>query len=424
MNTKLTIFITLIATFLLSAEDFWMKLNWDYPVDGIFYTSQNEIYINTEDSVASNAQYRSLDDGITWERLNTIAYEIPYISDDGNLVYYQGEDSLYVFHKDSTVHRSLIAFRTPFSSMNKCGDNFFFLDWAEILKSDENLQDTTLVLKTEDSEPFNAIVLDSVGTLWAGSTDYMLEGGLYKSTDNGDTWEGPLEEMLNHFIQAMAVDSEGRIFIGTAGHGTMGGGRVFRSEDNGETWQKVAGDGAYTWNILIDKDDDIFLGMSDDWGFLGVCTSSDHGDTWEFINEGLGGSDLTGGAGGIRDMAISKDGFIYLATDGGVFRSVKTTTSIDPDLSGIIDNYELMQNYPNPFNNDTNISFNIAGMSEVKLSVYNIKGEFVKNICNERLRKGIHKYSFKADDLNSGVYLYQLVINGKTEETKKMIYLR
>ena len=430
LNVKVILFIFILVSFfsICLAEDFWMKLNWDYPSQKIFYTSQDEIYINTEDSIHTNTQYRSLDGGNTWKKLSILSYGTEYITDDGNYLYFVyhfgiEQDSLCVSHKDSSDYRSLFELKNPIS-MNKLGENFFFIDWGRIIKADVNLKDTTLVLETEPSvELFNAIVLDSAGTLWAGSTDFMLDGGLYKSTDNGDSWEGPLAALLNHFIQAIAVDSEGRIFIGTAGHGTMGGGRVFRSEDNGETWQKVAGDGAYTWNILIDKDDDIFLGMSDDWGFLGVCTSSDHGETWEFVNEGLGGPDLSGGAGGIRDMAISEDGFIYLATDGGVYRSVKTTTSIDNEQL-VIKNYSLEQNYPNPFNSVTNISFRIPATSEVNLTVFNNKGEFIRDICNERLIKGTHKYSFEADDLKSGVYFYKLKVDNKTVSTKKMLYIR
>ena len=136
------------------------------------------------------------------------------------------------------------------------------------------------------------------------------------------------------------------------------------------------------------------------------------------INKGI-----EDGAGAINDMAISPDGYIYLATGAGVYRSVNSTTGIE-DADNLISGIELHQNYPNPFNNETNISFSISENAEIDLSVFNTKGEKVKNICNERLDKGFHNYSFKADDVKSGVYFYKLMINGKLSETRKMIYLR
>ncbi|MBU4486096.1 MAG: glycoside hydrolase, partial [Candidatus Delongbacteria bacterium] len=404
LHAKVVLFLFVLLSYLsiCNAEDFWMKLGWDERTSKIFYTCQNEIYINSEDSIAQSAQYKSNDNGISWNKLNYNAYGIRYISDDGNYIFFSGLDSLYRVHKDSSEFTSLIKFKLPFLSMNKCKSNYFFLDWGRIIKADENLTDTTVVLETDIStEPFNAIATDSMGTLYAGSTDFMFEGGLYKSFDNGDTWTGPVPDLLNHFIKTITVDSEGRIFIGTSGHGTLGGGRILRSTDNGESWQQVAGNGAYVRSMAINSDDEIFAGLSDDWGFLGIAYSNDHGDTWSFLNEGLGGESSEGGAGGINDIAISPDGYVYLATDGGVYRSINSTTGIESQDNNVSDCI-LYQNYPNPFNNETVISFSIEETGLVELSIYNPKGELVKNLLNKKMYKGKYMLNFNAEHLNSG----------------------
>ncbi|MDA3884705.1 MAG: T9SS type A sorting domain-containing protein [Candidatus Delongbacteria bacterium] len=422
MKTKLTIFIILIAAFFLFAEDFWMKLNWDNPTMSIFYTTQDEIYINTDDSITQYSQYCSKDNGNTWEKLNyhKICKGIRYIEENGNYLYFTALDStgptswdwfLHKIHKDSTQSRALLEIR--FNSMVKFKDNFYFLKWGGIIKSNLDIADTNQVLVgTEGNQLFTSIVLDSTGTIYAGSTNYLGAGGLYRSDDNGDTWNGPGPNLLDDFISAMVVDSEGRIFAGTRGHYFLGTGRIYRSEDNGVSWEIVAGDGAFVTSMVINSEDKIFVGLASG----DMIYSRDHGDTWNYINEGLSGP------GEIEHMAISPDEYIYLATRGGVYRSVNSTSINNEQL--IINNYELDQNYPNPFNNQTNISLSIQENCEVRLAVYNIKGEFVKDIFEGSLNKGFYSYSFKADALNSGVYFYNIEINGKIMDSKKMLYLK
>jgi len=89
----------------------------------------------------------------------------------------------------------------------------------------------------------------------------------------------------------------------------------------------------------------------------------------------------------------------------------------------------LLTNYPNPFNPTTTISFSIPVESEVDLSVYNIKGQKIKTLNQNELNKGQHSIIWNGDDdsgnnVSSGVYLYKLNVNGKTEAVKKCILLK
>lgn len=428
-NTRIAIFIlTIFSFFSISfAEDFWMKLNFSEPCSRIFYTIQDEIYITMLGS--PNYLYRSLDKGMTWENysevLNYPFYvpDLAHISEDGNYLYMFANDTLRTTHKDSANFKSFFEMSWA-RKMVKCRGYFYFLQNGIIWKADENLKDTTTVLYTNpSSEGFFALVADSTGSLYAGSTNFISEGGLYKSCDNGDTWLGPGPDLLNDYISAMVVDSAGRIFVGTTGHATLGGGRIYRSVDNGNSWQKVAGNGTYVKSMTINNDNEIFAGLSDDWGFLGIAHSNDHGETWAFLNEGLGGASSGGGAGEIKDMAISPDGYIYLATDGGVYRSVNSTTGIEERDSEIVSGFELYQNYPNPFNNITVVSFNLLDRGEIKLDILNSKGQEVNNIFNGMKEKGKHVFHYVMDKNNSGIYFCRLSYNGKPV-TKRMIYIK
>jgi hypothetical protein len=77
-------------------------------------------------------------------------------------------------------------------------------------------------------------------------------------------------------------------------------------------------------------------------------------------------------------------------------------------------------NSPNPFNPETNISFTLEIDSQVKLTIFNVNGEVVKSYGSEFLNRGSHSFKFNGSELNSGVYFYQLDLNGKSY-TNKMI---
>ncbi|MBU4486673.1 MAG: hypothetical protein KKD38_07060, partial [Candidatus Delongbacteria bacterium] len=163
LYAKVVLFLfVLISFFSISiAEDLWMKLGWIEPTDKIFYTCQNEIYINTEDSITQYSQYRSKDNGSSWEKLNYHEWcrGVKYVSNDGNYLYLTAFDSidgngvvvssrLFKVHKDSTNLNPLL--KIGCTSMNKCRDNFYFLQWGKIIKSNMNLSDSSIVIDTNN----------------------------------------------------------------------------------------------------------------------------------------------------------------------------------------------------------------------------------------------------------------------------------
>ena len=100
------------------------------------------------------------------------------------------------------------------------------------------------------------------------------------------------------------------------------------------------------------------------------------------------------------------------------------TEPTDVEDSVVPTNYTLNQNYPNPFNPSTNISFSIPNSSQVSLSIYNILGELITRLVDKELSAGNYNYTFNADNLASGVYIYSLSVDGKNMGIKKMLLLR
>jgi PKD repeat protein len=90
--------------------------------------------------------------------------------------------------------------------------------------------------------------------------------------------------------------------------------------------------------------------------------------------------------------------------------------------------YVLEQNYPNPFNPETRITFQMKAPGLATVSVFNLKGQKVRELINRDLGAGTHMVSWNGKDANgkvlpSGTYLYKLQVNDY-EETKKMEFLK
>jgi len=87
-----------------------------------------------------------------------------------------------------------------------------------------------------------------------------------------------------------------------------------------------------------------------------------------------------------------------------------------------------ISNYPNPFNPETKIVFNLPESGKVKLEIYNIKGQKVKQLVNDQLSARQHSVVWDGEDSNnkrvsSGIYLYRLQTPTKIL-TKKMLLLK
>ncbi len=93
------------------------------------------------------------------------------------------------------------------------------------------------------------------------------------------------------------------------------------------------------------------------------------------------------------------------------------------DDAALPNHYELYQNYPNPFNPATTIEYQIPEESFVKLKVYDIIGNEVATLVNEKKEPGDYTVSFNAKNIVSGVYIYTLKA-GNFSETRKMILIK
>ncbi|MDD2231183.1 MAG: FlgD immunoglobulin-like domain containing protein, partial [Candidatus Cloacimonetes bacterium] len=91
----------------------------------------------------------------------------------------------------------------------------------------------------------------------------------------------------------------------------------------------------------------------------------------------------------------------------------------EEDLIPIPNSSVISSNYPNPFNPSTTIAFSIPEDSRVLLTIFNIKGQKVKDLVSENMMRGHHKFVWDGRDdgnrkVSSGIYFVKLNAAGNS----------
>jgi len=83
-------------------------------------------------------------------------------------------------------------------------------------------------------------------------------------------------------------------------------------------------------------------------------------------------------------------------------------TSINQADGKIPFHYELSQNHPNPFNPATTIPYQVAKATDVKISLYNVKGEKIAVLVDGKKQAGYHTVTWDASLCASGIYFIKM----------------
>ena len=103
-------------------------------------------------------------------------------------------------------------------------------------------------------------------------------------------------------------------------------------------------------------------------------------------------------------------------------------TSINATEFYLPQDFQLCQNYPNPFNPETSISFQAPKTSRVTIEVFNLLGQHIRTLVDEKKNPGSYQIMWNGLDdqgqaLSSGVYLYKMRA-GDFTAMKKMVLVR
>ncbi|HZK77254.1 MAG TPA: hypothetical protein VFD13_10125 [Candidatus Kapabacteria bacterium] len=273
-----------------------------------------------------------------------------------------------------------------------------------------------------------------------GSYSFNQNAGVFRSTDNGDTWTAAGAGLQNHEIHAFATIGT-NLYVGTSGG-------ICLSTDNGANWKQIDNASPYqdmTISLAV-SGNELFAGTPD----FGVLRSTDSGAHWTIINTGLTDSVASSLVViGKNLFAVTHYGHgVYLSTDDGAsWKAVNegfTYTYITPlaidginlfagtEFSGVwrrpLSDFGLssvaqtpvaksdLRSFPNPFSQSTTISFTQEASGYADISIVNLLGVEVAHLFSGEVGVGEHSFPWsKPPGLPDGMYECLVRMNGRVE---------
>jgi len=247
---------------------------------------------------------------------------------------------------------------------------------------------------------------------------FLIASRIYQSTNNGETWIEVIDIRnlgisfirLNEINKGYAIGSRGLVI-------------KYYDEDlpveltsfdasikdenkiilRWSTTTETNNRGFTIESLKVDKLDG--LQGWENVGFVDGAGTTTENHHYSFVDEGL-----TAGRYSYRLKQIDFDGtFEYSNT---IVIEIASPTE-----------FKLNQNFPNPFNPETKIEFQIPTTSNVNLTVFNVLGEKIREIVNEKLDAGYYGFVFNGENQSSGTYIYSLNSENYTA-SGKMILLK
>jgi len=258
--------------------------------------------------------------------------------------------------------------------------------WVVRYDSPEKGQDDIADLAIDESG--NVYVTGTVNAeIYSPNSDYMT---IKYNSDGIEQWVARYNGQGNQWdrANAVAVDQFGNVYVTgqSIGDGTGSDYATVKYNSDGvEQW-------VVHYHSIDTKDDGAIDIVVDQSGNLYVTGTSEMG------------------------MSGSKITTIKYVQQQKFFPSKKKNKYL---ISG-----KLSQNYPNPFNASTNIKYSLTMPGFVELKIFNTSGQEVVGLVNQELAVGNYEVKWNATHCLSGVYFYQLQIDGLVVETKKLILLR
>jgi len=231
--------------------------------------------------------------------------------------------------------------------------------------------------------------------------------GVYRSIDSCKSWAPTgMVGLTDKNILALTLNGS-NLYAGTAYTS------LFISTNNGDNWTNLNnGLTDDVWSIIF-HNSNIFAGTGH-----GVYLSTNGGADWINISDGL--TNLFAGS-----LVVHNNYFFAGCGNGGWVwkRPLSELVGIINAHNDLPNEYMLFQNYPNPWNPSTTIKYTIAENSTVSIKVYDILGNEIRSLVNEKKPAGNYEITFSAANIPSGIYFYRLQA-GNFIETKKMVFLK
>jgi len=419
-----------------NSGDYWFRIAQSIPFldfDEVTVIPNGYIFTSVF-NMGTGGVFRSTDEGVTWEATNYTGFGALDMGINSNGIMFLGNAtaSWYGIQRsfDLGMNWEWIIPYIAASALEYLNDGSVLAGAVESPSTDAGIYKSTNNGNTwfntntfnDWNNDFPDFVLDTNDDIYVSVSG--TQQGVYLSIDSGVSWD--FKGLSNVNVNCLAIDSSGYVYAGTLTNG------IFRTPGRTTPVELVS----FT-AVVNERDVELSWITATELNNSGFeilrFTQNDNGN-WERIGfvEGKGTTtkstvynyvdkNLSTGSYNYRLKQIDYDGTYQ-------YYNLNETIEISNQLI-----FTLEQSYPNPFNPTTTIRFTIPENGIVTLKVFDALGNEVATLVNEEKPAGEYEVEFSAKggsasggnaySLPSGVYFYTLS-SGNFFSTKKMILLR
>jgi len=303
----------------------------------------------------------------------------------------------------------------------KRNNHLYYGSSKGLFKSIDNGDSWEKIKICENCNGVSAISSDKDGIMYSGAYH-----GLYRSSDEGKNWTH-IDSQIIYGIKDIFINDNGWIYVA--------GGHLYLSKDNGLTWKNLNAPTGFELiinKVYADKDYDIFLLMTN----LPLLRSQDEGASWPWLDVNLWGGSvdfkvLPNGdymVSGTDGIYISKDkGDNWILNSSGIKDWRSTFFTVDPEgyiylgtySTSIYKSTQQITKLNNAVTKkDTiQISYNQGCIhltaesnyqQNFKLSILNLDGKQIKLFPHQQLQSGKNEIELPLNGLTPGIYFYQM----------------
>lgn len=442
----------------------WENVCFAYASGGAFGTSPTGVLYLCQDSLR-----KSTDEGNTWIALNSPDDPYRVLFEPNPIVANSAGDIFIQFdnHPNKDTYRSTdegnswveigidsAIFSDIVFIENLCFASFWKTGVGGFLYKSANNGDDWEIVSTAPIEFYTLFTAKNGilygGTPWGG----IPAGHLYKSSDNGVNWE-----RISEFDSMGVIDIEenqfGHLFV-AAGSG------VYRSTDDGDSWHHYNSGLLHipTDKLVVDSLGFVYAGTGLPQMLYGTIQSTipvemisfsakqidnsvhlkwetatelnnlgfeierkSEKSEWRTIGfqEGIGTTTEKQFYSFIDDN-VSNGKHVYRLKQIDYDGTYEYSKTIEVDVL-FVNDFLLHQNYPNPFNPNTQINYSIKEDGLVILKVFDVLGSEIQTLVNKEKTTGSYEVDFDASNLPAGIYIYRLQA-GSFVKAKKMLLLK
>ncbi len=394
----------------------WNKSMTGFPAGSSILTLINSdagVFAGTRDGV-----YKTTDNGTTWEKLTAENDTVNYGEVRGLCI---SNDEIYLaltYQFSGIIYKSPDLGKTWIRCENGFPPDITFM-YSVVISGNNVLAGASggVFYSTDNGDSWQPSNLTSGSVIeMAVTTDYVYavlqSDGVYRSSDDGVTWTFSFTPPSIFFTGLTALDNSAYTCAFDLG--------IYFTTDQGNIWLPAgfpSGASGYTVEFIPAEPGMVLAGTNLEPNY--IYASFNYSHNFVPYSEELG-------VHAIAEALTSNDSYSFAGTAyNGVWRrTLPGLTGVDNhDGPKKPDNFSLKQNYPNPFNPETTIEYSVPEGEMVTLKIYNLLGQEMKTLVNGYTSPGTYKIKFDASDLSSGIYYYRMEA-GDFMQAHRMILMR